>query len=501
MSTTHRRLVVIGNGMAGGRFVEELLARGAADRFDITMFGDEPHGNYNRILLSSVLAGHHRPADIFINSLSWYAARGVTVHAGVRVESIDLARRRVVGAHGAVEEYETLVIATGSRPLVPRMDGLEAEGGGFKEGVFVFRTLEDCDRILAFAKNARRAVVIGGGLLGLEAARGLLNHGLDVHVVHLMPHVMDAQLDSAAGAVLHRLLDQMGFRVHFEKLTTAVLGNGHVTGVAFQDGATLACDMVVISAGIRPNVELAARAGLQVNRGIVVGDDLGCTNAPRAYAVGECAEHRGQVYGLVAPIWEQTQVLADRLSGRHANASYLGSRTSTKLKVAGVDLAVMGRKEPEGDGDEVVTYVEAARGVYKKLIVRDDCLFGAIVMGDGAIVPSLLQAFGDRSTLAPNRAELLFPFSFAGPPPSVDRIPDTARICDCNAVSKGEIVQAVLEGARGLQLVCDATRAGTGCGTCRPEVQAIVDFVCLTLDAKTGVETAMDGVQLREACA
>jgi nitrite reductase (NADH) large subunit len=495
MSITRRRLVVIGNGMAGGRFVEDLLARGGADRFAITVFGDEPHGNYNRILLSSVLAGHHRPSDIFINPLSWYAARGITVHAGVRVEAIDVARHRVVGAGGAVEEYETLVIATGSRPLVPRMAGLEAHGGAFKEGVFVFRTLDDCDRILAFAKTARRAVVIGGGLLGLEAARGLLDQGLDVHVVHLMPHVMDAQLDSAAGAVLQRRLDGMGFQLHVEKSTTAVLGNGHVTGVAFQDGGTLACDMVVMSAGIRPNVDLATRAGLHVHRGIVVGDDLGCPNAPGVYAVGECAEHRGQLYGLVAPIWEQTQVLADRLSGRDENALYAGSRTSTKLKVAGVDLAVMGRKEPEGDGDEVVSYVEAARGVYKKLIVRGDRLVGAIVMGDGAIVPSLLQAFGDRTPLAPNLAELLFPLSFGVPPPSADRIPDTARICDCNAVSKREIVQAVLEGARGLESVCEATRAGTGCGSCRPEVQAIVDFVRRTLEGHD------DGAPLREACA
>jgi nitrite reductase (NADH) large subunit len=395
------------------------------------------------------------------------------------------------------------------------MDGLETEEGGFKEGVFVFRTLDDCDRILAFAKSARRAVVIGGGLLGLEAARGLLNQGLDVHVVHLMPHVMDAQLDSAAGAVLQRRLDQMGFQVHFETLTTAVLGNGHVTGVAFKDGGTLACDMVVLSAGIRPNVELAAGAGLKVNRGIVVGDDLRSANTPGVYAVGECAEHRGQLYGLVAPIWEQAQVLADRLSGRHPNALYFGSRTSTKLKVAGVDLAVMGRKEPDGEGDEVVSYVEAARGVYKKLIVRDDRLVGAIVMGDGAIVPSLLQTFADRTTLAPNRSELLFPLAFGVPAPSVDRIPDTARICDCNAVSKGEIVRAVLEGARGLQSVCDATRAGTGCGSCRPEVQAIVDFTRRTLDPQTagdarlpaarlahgGMEPAIDDAQLREECA
>ena len=483
---TRRRLVVIGNGMAGARFVDDLLARDGADRFDVTVFGDEPHGNYNRILLSSVLAGHHSPADILINPLSWYAARGVTLHAGVRVDEIDLGTRSVRGADGTVAEYDTLVMATGSQPIVPRMDGLVAEGGGFRDGVFVFRTLDDCDRIMAFARHARRAVIIGGGLLGLEAARGLLNRNIDVHVVHLMPHVMDAQLDATAGAILQRQLAEMGVQLHFETLTTAVLGNGHVAGVAFKDGSTLECDMVVLSAGIRPNVELARRAGLRVNRGIVVGDDLGCVDTPDVHAVGECAEHRGRVYGLVAPLWEQTRVLADRLSGRAPGALYCGSRTSTRLKVAGLDVAVMGRKEPEDAGDEVVSYQEPARGVYKKLIVRGDRLVGAIVMGDGAIVPSLLQVFGDGSTLDPNRAELLFPLSFSTPLPSPERMPDSAQICDCNAVSKGDIIEAVMAGARGLQAVCDATRAGTGCGSCRPEVQEIIDFACRTVDAPPG---------------
>jgi nitrite reductase (NADH) large subunit len=339
---TRQRLVVVGNGMAGARFVDDLLTRGGAAQFDVTVFGDEPHGNYNRILLSSVLAGHHNPGDIVINPLSWYAAQRVTLHAGVRAERIDLAHRSVHGADGTVVAYDTLVIATGSLPIVPRMDGLVAEGGGVRDGVFVFRTLDDCDRILAFARHARRAVIIGGGLLGLEAARGLLNREIDVHVVHLMPHIMDAQLDSVAGGMLERQLAEMGVKLHFEKLTTAVLGNGHVTGVAFQDGSTLDCDMVVLAAGIRPNIDLARRAGLVVNRGIVVGDDLGCVDAPNVHAVGECAEHRGRVYGLVAPLWEQTRVLADRLSGRAPAALYRGSLTSTKLKVAGVDVAVMG---------------------------------------------------------------------------------------------------------------------------------------------------------------
>ena len=229
-----------------------------------------------------------------------------------------------------------------------------------------------------------------------------------------------------------------------------------------------------------------AGPGSASTAGIVVGDDLGCSDAPGVHAVGECAEHRGRVYGLVAPLWEQTQVLADRLSGRDPGALYRGSRTSTRLKVAGLDVAVMGRKEPEDAGDEVVSYQEPARGVYKKLIVRGDRLVGAIVMGDGAIVPSLLQVFGDGSTLDANRAELLFPLSFSTPLPSPERMPDSAQICDCNAVSKGDIIEAVMAGARGLQAVCDATRAGTGCGSCRPEVQEIIDFACRTVDAPPG---------------
>jgi nitrite reductase (NADH) large subunit len=491
------RLVVVGNGMAGGRFVEDLLARGGAERYAISVYGEEPQGNYNRILLSSVLAGHHLPADIVINPLSWYAAQGVALHTGVRVEAIDLRGRRVVSSGGVAEPFDVLVLATGSHPVVPRMDGLVAEGGGLKDGVFVFRTIDDCHRIMAWAEEARRAVVIGGGLLGLEAARGLCGRGLEVDVVHLMTHLMETQLDPAAGRLLQRQLERMGLRSHFEKLTTGVLGNGHVTGLAFKDGGQIECDMVVLSVGIRPNVDLAAAAGLRVNRGIVVGDDLACVNAQGVYAIGECAEHRGQVYGLVAPIWEQTPILADRLSERKPDASYSGSRTSTKLKVAGVDVAVMGAKEPRDADDEVVSYVEPGRGVYKKLIVRDDRLVGAIVMGDGAIVPSLLQAFGEGAPLGPNRAELLFPLAFDAAPVSVERLPDNAQICDCNAVTKAAIVQSLLEGARGIDAVCDATRAGTGCGTCRPHIQELVDFVCRNLDAPdNGLE-----LRLSQECA
>lgn len=488
---SRERLAVIGNGMAGARFVEDLIRRGGKDRFDLIVFGEEPCGNYNRILLSSVLSRNHKPDDIFINPLSWYQANDILLHAGSRVETIDLEAKRVATTHGLSEPFDKLVIATGSSPVIPPLVNVRDEQHGrLKDGVFVFRTLDDCQRIMRYAAGVQRAAVIGGGLLGLEAARGLLNWGLETHVVHLMPHLMDIQLDTAAGSVLLRQLERMGLRTHLATRTTGVLGNGHVEGLEFADGTRLDCDLVVIAAGIRPNVKVAIDAGLKVNRGLVVGDDLRCSMATPAqvgvdvFAVGECAEHRGRVYGLVAPLWEQTARLADRLSGRNEEAVYLGSNVSTKLKVMGVDLAVMGDKDPIQEEDEVISYSEPSRGVYKKLIVRNDRLAGAIVLGDGAIVPSLLQAFSSGMPLTENRAELLLTSvaaAVSGGAETAAATPDNARVCDCNDVSKAQIIEAVLGGARSVQAVCDATRASTGCGSCRPEVEAIVALACQSL--------------------
>jgi nitrite reductase (NADH) large subunit len=468
-----RRLVVVGNGMVGARVVEEVRAR--RGDFEIAMFGDEPYGNYNRILLSGVLAGSHAAADIFINPLAWYAEHGVRLHAGVRAASIDRARQVVVGANGAEEPYDVLVLATGSVPFLPPVAGLLAADGSFTPGAFAFRTLDDCGAMLAHAERARRAAVIGGGLLGLEAARGLLARGLAVDVVHLMPHLMEQQLDGPAGALLKQTIERMGVEVHLEKRTAAVVGDGRVEGLAFDDGSSLACEMVVVSAGIRPNVALAAGAGLAVNRGIVVGDDMASVSDSRVHAVGECAEHRGRLYGLVAPLWEQARVLADRLSGRASEARYEGSRVSTKLKVAGVELAVMGEADAGHADDEVVSYAEPSRGVYKKLVVREGRLAGAILLGDTAGVPTLLRAFDRGTELPESRAELLFPGAHGaerGASPA--ELPDDAQVCNCNGVSKGEIVAAVAGGCRSLKVLCDATRAGTGCGSCKPAVQELL---------------------------
>ena len=475
--TEKQKLVVIGNGMAGARFVEEMVGLGGQSAYDITVIGEESCGNYNRILLSGVLSGSHDADDIFINPLDWYAENGVTLHAGVRAIGIDRKGKMAYGAGGLLLPYDKLVIATGSSAFVPPMDGLYDEDGGFKSGAFVFRTLDDCDAIIEHAQGARKAAVIGGGLLGLEAARGLMNRGLEVDVVHLMGWLMDTQLDSLSGRLLQQSLEELGVRFHLEKLTTAVLGNGHVTGLQFKDGETLDCDMVVISAGIRPNVDLARMAGLHVRRGILVNDSLTCRNDQDVYAIGECAEHRGQVYGLVAPLWEQARVLAERLTGRNEDSAYGGSQVSTKLKVMGVELAVAGDKDPLDEDDEVVTYVEPNRNVYKKVIVRDGKVKGAILLGDGLTMPRILQAFDRGEALPDNRSELLFPLAAdAAPVLNVEDMPDDAQICNCNGVTKGKIIAAVDSGCRSLKAVCDATRAGTGCGSCKMQVQAVLEL-------------------------
>ena len=481
-----QRLVVIGNGMAGGRFVEEVIARGGADQFDIVMFGEEGHGNYNRVLLSGVLAGTHTPSDIVINRVGWYEANGIKLYSGVRAGWIDRLSKSVYAPGGIAEPYDKLVVATGSGAYVPPMANLYNEDGGFIDGVFVFRTLEDCQSMTDYAATASRAVVIGGGLLGLEAARGLMGKGLEVHVVHLNSHLMDTQLDAESGRMLRQQMEDLGVNIHLNKMTTAINagpwrpeagkgGDGKVTGVSFRDGEELDCDMVVLAAGIRPNVDLAKQAGLQVQQGIVVNDDLSCRNDQEVYAIGECAQHRGRLYGTITPVWEQAVVLASRLTGSNPEASYKGSRVSTKLKVMDVELAVMGDRDPLSDADELVNYSEPGRGVYKKLIVREGRLAGAILLGDGPTSAGVIQAYDRNSELPTNRSELIFPGT-AAKTVDVAELPVNAQICNCNGVSKGKIAEAVEEGMMTLQEVCSATRAGSGCGTCKTQVQAVLDF-------------------------
>ena len=468
--------------------MEEILQR-APEQFDIVMFGAEPYGNYNRILLSNVLNGSQQATDIFINPLSWYRDNRIRLHAGVKVSHIDRRRRVVVGiplkrdslAYSAnaesdddasvIEEpYDHVIIATGSRPFVPPMEGFGAEG------TFLFRTIDDCARIADFAKNCQRATVIGGGLLGLEAARGLLSHGVDVTVLEAGPQLMMAQLDPEAGDMLLKTIEAMGIHVRCNTITTKIARLGkRITHLEFRDGSTLETDMVVVSTGIRPITEVAMLSGLNVNRAIVCDDQMR-TNDPEIFAVGECVEHRGQTYGLVDPIWEQANVLADIITGTNPDAAYYGSKLGTKLKVMGVELASMGATKPANDDDEVVVYREPARGIYKKLIVRGGQIAGAILLGDIESASTLTQMFLGNVAVPSRRADLLF-----GTPSGVSLLkasdlPDNAQICNCNGVSKKQIVEAIeVKGCQTVSKIAACTRAGSGCGSCKSLVAQILE--------------------------
>lgn len=471
------KLVVVGNGMAGARTVEEIVRR-APQKFEIAVFGDEPHGGYNRILLSNVLNGSQDAREIYTHPLDWYHDNNITFHVGKSVAQIERDAHRVLDVEGNATAYDKLIIATGSRPFVPPMDGLTLDDGAPKPGVFVFRTIDDCQKIAGYATKCRRAAVIGGGLLGLEAARGLLNYGCEVHVVHLAPRLMDAQLDEIGGQMLGAAIEKMGVHVHLEKSTTTILGDDMVTGIAFKDGEVLDCDMVVISCGIKPNVELARDCGLQVERAIVVGDTMQSANDDDIYVVGECAQHNNAVYGLVAPLWEQGRVLADNITGANAEARYRGSKLSTKLKVMGLDLASMGNAVKTEDGDEIVQWVEPRKGRYKKLVIRNGKLVGAILLGETASAGRLMQLFERGGMLPEARESLLFepsaPVAKGGA--TLEIMPDAATVCNCNAVSKGTIRSCVLSGTKNPDDVMRATRAGTGCGSCKNLVREIVEW-------------------------
>ncbi|HEY0000015.1 MAG TPA: FAD-dependent oxidoreductase, partial [Actinoplanes sp.] len=373
------RLVVIGNGMAGARTVEEILAR--RGDFAITMFGDEPYGNYNRIMLSNVLAGVEDENGIFLNDLSWYADNGITLHTGTRIERIDRFAKMVYGTDGTATPYDKLIIATGSRAFVPPIPGIHRPGRGYHQGVFAFRTLDDTRSMIRYAKEHERAVVIGGGLLGLEAARGLQNHLPHVTLVHAAGHLMNAQLNDVAGKTLQATIEQkLGIEVVVDARTTEILGKNAVTGVKLGDGRVIDCDVVVVAAGIRANAEMAAASGLVVERAIVVDDQMRCQDEDDIYAVGECVQHRGETYGLVAPLWDQAKVLADHITGTNLQAAYHGSQTATKLKVAGVDVASMGVLGPERDTDEHIVFSEPGRGTFKSIVIRDDKIIGATLL-------------------------------------------------------------------------------------------------------------------------
>ncbi|GAB3839669.1 nitrite/sulfite reductase domain-containing protein [Dactylosporangium cerinum] len=469
-----QRLVVVGNGMAGARAVEEILERGGRDQFNITMFGEEPYGNYNRIMLSNVLSGADEEDGIFLNSLPWYATNGIDLRAGIRVERVDRFAKVVLDSTGNELRYDKLIIATGSRPFIPPIENMHHPKRGYHQGVFTFRTIDDTRGMIRYARDHERAVVIGGGLLGLEAARGLQQYGVDVTLVHAAGHLMNAQLDAQGGAILKASVERLGITVELAARTAAIEGKAKVEGVRFADGRVIPCDMVVVAAGIRPNTGLAEVSGLTVERGIVVDDQLRCLDEPDIYAVGECVQHRGETYGLVAPLWEQARVLADHLTGVNPKAAYHGSRTATKLKVAGVDVAAMGITTP-APGDEFVVFSEPSRGVYKSVIIRNDRLVGATLLGDVGKVGYLMQAFDQGLPLPEERVRLLFDLGGPSDETSAGELAGDAQVCNCNGVSKTAIVEATST-MKTLSGVMERTRAGKGCGSCKSLVKQIVDW-------------------------
>jgi nitrite reductase (NADH) large subunit len=450
------RLVVVGNGMAGTACVEQILKY--AKKFDITVFGDETHVNYNRILLSAVLAGEKSADEIVLNSLEWYQQHGIHLRLGVRIAAIDPVAKTVTGDDGCVTPYDKLLLATGSSPLIPPIEGVK------KEGVYVFRNLDDTRALLDRARTGARAVVIGGGLLGLEAARGLQVQGCDVTVVHLMDTLMERQVDFAGGSYLKAKMECLGVKVLLSRNTAAILGDTKADGVRFKDGTELAADLVVIAAGIRPNVELARKAGLQVNRGIVVNDFMGTSDAD-IYAVGECVEHKGICYGLVAPLLEQGKVLAAALAGNTVQG-YEGTVPAAKLKVMGVEVFSAGDFS-ENPGNDVIRFEDAALGTYKKLIVRDNRLAGVILIGETAGSHRYMDWLQSKTDLREKRRNLLFPEPAADSGLDVAELPDGKTVCGCHGVTKGTIVQTILNrGLTTLAQLKECTRASTGCGSC-----------------------------------
>ena len=465
------KLVMVGNGMAGVRTLEELL-KIAPDLYDITVFGAEPHANYNRILLSPVLAGEMTLKEIMLNDVDWYEQHGIRLHLGKKVTKIDRGARKVIAADGTTESYDRLLLATGSNPFIVPIPGVDLQG------VISYRDIADTEAMIDASSRYRNAVVIGGGLLGLEAANGLKLRGMNVTVVHLMPWLMERQLDRNAAGMLQRSLEQKGLSFLLEKQTAEVVGrDGRVAAVRFKDGEEIAADLVVMAVGIRPNVELAQSAGLHCNRGIVVSDTMQ-THDPRIYSVGECVAHRGSTYGLVAPLFEMAKVCATHLA-EFGIGRYQGSVTSTKLKVTGIDLFSAGDFTGGAETEEIVLH-DAVGGVYKKLVIRNDRIIGSVMYGDTVDGAWFFQLMRDGQSIADIRDHLMFGQAHLGNAghqgqSKAAAMPDTMEVCGCNGVAKGNIIRSIKEkGLFTLEEVRKHTKASSSCGSCTGLVEQIL---------------------------
>ena len=473
------KLVMVGNGMAGVRTVEELL-KIAPNLYDITIFGAEPQPNYNRILLSPVLAGEQTLDEIVLNSWEWYTDNNITLHAGKKVVNVDRARRIVTADDGLEVEYDRLLMCTGSNAFMLPIPGKDLEG------VIAYRDIADTNLMIDAATKYKKAVVIGGGLLGLEAANGLMLRGMQVTVIHVMPTLMERQLDAVAGGLLQKSLEERGLKFVMGGQTQALIGDedagkgGRVMALQFKDGTEIPADLVVMAVGIRPNTELAEKIGIHCNRGIVVTDTLQTVTDARIYSVGECAAHRGIAYGLVAPLFEQAKVAANHLA-EHGIGRYTGSLTSTKLKVTGIDLFSAGEFQG-GEGTEELIMSDPFGGVYKKLVIKDDKLIGACLYGDTVDGSYYFKLLRDGRSVADIRDKLMFGESSLGDVgheghTKAATMPDSAEVCGCNGVTKGAICKAIREkGLFTLDEVKKHTKASASCGSCTGLVEQILMF-------------------------
>ncbi|MBO9407754.1 NAD(P)/FAD-dependent oxidoreductase [Shimia sp. R9_1] len=465
-----QKLIIIGAGMAAGRALEHLFEQ-APDAYDVTLFNAEPRGTYNRIMLSPVLSGDKSFEEIVTHTAEWYEENGVTCRFGEKVVNIDRAAKTVTSNTGDVLPYDKLVIATGSNPFIIPLPGHDLDG------VIAYRDLEDTNAMIALGeKPGAKAVVIGGGLLGLEAAAGLALRGVDVTVVHIMGHLMERQLDEAAGYLLRKALADKGITVKCSANSKEILGeNGKVKALLLDDGNELPCDLLVMAVGIRPSVALASGAGLATGRGIHVDDQM-LTSDEHILSLGECVEHNGDVFGLVAPIFDQAKVLAKTLLGEEA--AFVNKEVATKLKVTGCDLFSAG-DFADGEGREDIVFRDPARGVYKRLVIEENRIVGAVMYGDTADGNWFFGLIKDREDISEMRDTLIFGPAYQGgdsldPMAAVAALPADAEICGCNGVCKGQIVDAIGNGATTLEDVRAVTKASGSCGTCTGLVEQVL---------------------------
>ena len=463
-----QELVVIGNGMAGVSAVEEIL-RLDPHRYNITIFGKEKLPNYNRVLLGDILTEKKDLKEITLNDFDWYEKNGITLHTGNGVKEINRGKRIVIADNGEEIRYDKLLLATGSLPFVPPIPGTD------KEGVIAFRNVKDCEKISEASKKSKRATVIGGGVLGLEAAHGLLTLGFEVTVIHLMDRLMERNLDPVAATYLKEDLEKMGMTVLLGKATTEIVGKKKVTGLKFKDGSTIKTDLVIMGAGIKPNADLARESGIYCERGIVVSDAMQ-TYDPSVYAIGECVQHRGQTFGLVAQVFEHGRILANHLAG-DGRLSFKNSSTSLKLKIPGIELYSAGTIH-EDPNVETLEFHDRGRREYKRLYLNKDRIDGLVMYGDVADGSQLFQSLIDGEDISEKRRYILLGEGPTRKGGSLDAMPDSTIVCGCNGVTKGTIVNAIkTQGLFTLDEVKDATKASASCGGCSGMVEQILSSV------------------------